>query len=71
MLLILAMFVLFTDDSGGPPTATEGTAEGGTELLLMDVVVAVGAVAGFALLTDDAELLFGGVGKRSRSFAWC
>lgn len=51
------MFVLFTDDNGGP----EGTDAEGTELLLLllllDVVVAVGGVAVRALLTDDIRLL--------------
>lgn len=50
------MFVLFTDDNGGP----EGTDTEGTELLLLlllDVVVAVGGVAVRALLTDDIRLL--------------
>lgn len=51
------MFVLFTDDNGGPPGATEGTDAEGTELLLLDVVVAVGGVAVLALLTDDIRLL--------------
>lgn len=58
MLLILAMFVLFTDDNGGPPVAaTEGTDAEGTELLLLDVVVAVGGVAVLALLLTDIRLL--------------
>lgn len=51
------MFVLFTDDIGGPPAATEGTEVGGTELLLADVVVAVGGVAVRALLADENRLL--------------
>lgn len=49
------MFVLFTDDSGGPPTATEGTEVGGSELLLL--VDVVGGVAVRALLADDRRLL--------------
>lgn len=56
-MLILAMFVLFTDDNGGPQAATEGTDTEGTELLLLDVVVAVGGVAVLALLTEDIRLL--------------
>lgn len=50
------MFVLFTDDNGGPPAATEGTEVGGTELLLLLTDV-VGGVAVREWLADDSRLL--------------